>query len=131
MYSCVSFFPSSFFLGAVAAAFSNFTFALRPSVSSLWKAVDADLYSNVTYRIRSESARQLFSLNAVTGELAVLQTLDFEDLAALGMGTSYTFQVEAVDQGGVMPPGRATVTVRITVRPAVARPCSWRALNCH
>uniref|UniRef100_A0A4W6CPD4 Protocadherin-related 15a n=1 Tax=Lates calcarifer TaxID=8187 RepID=A0A4W6CPD4_LATCA len=77
-------------------------------------AVDADLFSNVTYRIKAESARQLFSLNPVTGELAVLQTLDFEDLAAMGMGASYTFQVEAVDQGGVTPPGQATVTVRIT-----------------
>lgn len=46
----------------------------------------------------------------------MLQTLDFEDLAAMGMGASYTFQVEAVDQGGVTPPGLATVTVRITVR---------------
>ncbi|XP_028278961.1 protocadherin-15-like [Parambassis ranga] len=77
-------------------------------------AVDSDLFSNVTYRIKTESARQLFSLNPVTGELAVLQTLDFEDLAAMGMGASYTFQVEAVNQGGVMPPGQATVTVRIT-----------------
>ncbi len=78
--------------------------------------MDSDLFSNVTYRIKTESARQLFSLNPVTGELAVLQTLDFEDLAAMGMGASYTFQVEAVDQGGIMPPGQATVTVRITVR---------------
>lgn len=77
--------------------------------------MDSDLFSNVTYRIKTESARQLFSLNPITGELAVLQTLDFEDLAAMGMGASYTFQVEAVDQGGVMPPGQATVTVRITV----------------
>uniref|UniRef100_A0A673ADD8 Protocadherin-15 n=1 Tax=Sphaeramia orbicularis TaxID=375764 RepID=A0A673ADD8_9TELE len=79
-------------------------------------AVDADLFSNVTYRIMTESARQLFSLNPITGELAVLQTLDFEDLAAMGMGANITFQVEAVDQGGVTPPGVATVTVRITVR---------------
>uniref|UniRef100_A0A671WZT3 Protocadherin-related 15a n=1 Tax=Sparus aurata TaxID=8175 RepID=A0A671WZT3_SPAAU len=77
-------------------------------------AVDSDLFSNVTYRIKAESARQLFSLNPLTGELAVLQTLDFENLAAMGMGASYTFQVEAVDQGGIMPPGQATVTVRIT-----------------
>ncbi|KAM3863277.1 protocadherin-15-like [Diretmus argenteus] len=77
-------------------------------------AVDADLFSNVTYQIKTESARQLFSLNPVTGELAVLQTLDFEDLAAMGMATSYTFQVEAIDQGGATPPGEATVTVRIT-----------------
>uniref|UniRef100_A0A669CTT1 Protocadherin-related 15a n=1 Tax=Oreochromis niloticus TaxID=8128 RepID=A0A669CTT1_ORENI len=77
-------------------------------------AVDLDLFSNVTYRIKTESARQLFSLNPVTGVLAVLQTLDFESLAAMNMGASYTFQVEAVDQGGVMPPGQATVTVRIT-----------------
>ncbi|XP_027133962.1 protocadherin-15 isoform X1 [Larimichthys crocea] len=77
-------------------------------------AVDADLFSNVTYHIRTESARELFSLDPITGELSMLQTLDFEDLAAMGTGTSYTFQVEAVDQGGVMPPGQATVTVRIT-----------------
>ncbi|XP_043993273.1 protocadherin-15a isoform X5 [Gambusia affinis] len=77
-------------------------------------AVDADLFSNITYRIKTESARQLFSLNPITGELAVLQTLDFENLAAMGMGASYTFQVEAVDQGARMPPGQATVTVRIT-----------------
>uniref|UniRef100_A0A3Q3DXS1 Protocadherin-15 n=1 Tax=Hippocampus comes TaxID=109280 RepID=A0A3Q3DXS1_HIPCM len=77
-------------------------------------ATDSDLFSNVTYRIKSESARRLFSLNAITGELAVLQTLDFEDLTAMGTGASYTFQVEAVDQGGVTAPGQATVTVRIT-----------------
>lgn len=80
------------------------------------QAVDVDLFSNITYRIKTESARQLFSLNPITGELAVLQTLDFEGLAAIGMGASYTFQVEAVDQGARMPPGQATVTVRITVR---------------
>ncbi|XP_037127213.1 protocadherin-15a isoform X2 [Syngnathus acus] len=77
-------------------------------------ATDSDLFSNVTYRIKSESARRLFSLNPITGELAVLQTLDFEDLAAMGTGASYTFQVEAVDQGGITAPGQATVTVRIT-----------------
>ncbi|XP_027863420.1 protocadherin-15-like isoform X2 [Xiphophorus couchianus] len=77
-------------------------------------AVDVDLFSNITYRIKTESARQLFSLNPITGELAVLQTLDFEGLAVIGMGASYTFQVEAVNQGARMPPGQATVTVRIT-----------------
>lgn len=81
----------------------------------LSQATDPDLFSNITYRIRTDAARQLFSLNPITGELAVLQTLDFEDLAALGIGTSYSFQVEAVDQRGLMPPGQATVTVRITV----------------
>ncbi|KAM4607527.1 protocadherin-15-like [Polymixia lowei] len=77
-------------------------------------ATDADLFSNVTYRIKTESVEALFTMNPVTGELAVLQPLDFENLAAMGMGASYTFQVEAVDQAGVMPPGQATVTVRIT-----------------
>ncbi|XP_042179524.1 protocadherin-15 isoform X1 [Oncorhynchus tshawytscha] len=77
-------------------------------------AVDADLFSNVTYRIKSAEARKLFSVNPISGELLVLQTLDFEDLASMGMGTNYTFQVEAVDQAGTMPPGEATVTVRIT-----------------
>ena len=82
--------------------------------------MDADLFSNVTYRIKSAEARKLFSVNPISGELLVLQTLDFEDLASMGMGTNYTFQVEAVDQAGTMPPGEATVTVRITVRPAEA-----------
>ncbi|KAK6293627.1 hypothetical protein J4Q44_G00359530 [Coregonus suidteri] len=77
-------------------------------------AVDADLFSNVTYRIKSAEARKLFSVNPISGDLSVLQTLDFEDLASMGMGTNYTFQVEAVDQEGTMPPGEATVTVRIT-----------------
>lgn len=99
------------------------------SFSSCSQAVDSDLFSNVTYRIKTESARQLFSVNPITGELAVLQTLDFENLAAMGMGASYTFQVEAVDQGGVMPPGQATVTVRITVRaPWMVRP--MKTLGC-
>lgn len=61
----------------------------------------------------------------------MLQTLDFEGLAAMGMGATYTFQVEAVDHEGVMPPGEATVTVRIKVRKtpgerrrsAAASPC--------
>lgn len=90
-------------------------FFLTFSFCFLSQATDSDLFSNVTYRIRTDAARQLFSLNPITGELAVLQTLDFEDLAALGIGTSYSFQVEAVDQGGLMPPGQANVTVRITV----------------
>uniref|UniRef100_A0A3P8XUC2 Cadherin domain-containing protein n=1 Tax=Esox lucius TaxID=8010 RepID=A0A3P8XUC2_ESOLU len=77
-------------------------------------AVDADLFSNVTYRIKSEEASQLFLVNPITGELSVLQTLDFESLANMGMGATYTFLVEAVDQLGTMPPGQATVTVRIT-----------------
>lgn len=78
--------------------------------------MDPDLFSNVTYRIKTESAKQLFALNLVTGELALMQILDFESLAAMGTNASYTFQVEAVNQGGVMPPGLATVTIRITVR---------------
>ncbi|CAB1312654.1 unnamed protein product, partial [Coregonus sp. 'balchen'] len=49
-------------------------------------------------------------------ELSVLQTLDFEDLDSMGTGSTYTFLVEAVDQAGTMPPGEATVTIRITVR---------------
>uniref|UniRef100_A0A4W5MNF6 Protocadherin-related 15b n=1 Tax=Hucho hucho TaxID=62062 RepID=A0A4W5MNF6_9TELE len=73
-------------------------------------AKDADLDSNITFRIRTPEARQLFAVNPVTGELSVLQTLDFETLAA----TDHTFVVEALDSGGSMPPGLATVTVKIT-----------------
>uniref|UniRef100_A0A674BIH0 Protocadherin-related 15b n=1 Tax=Salmo trutta TaxID=8032 RepID=A0A674BIH0_SALTR len=72
-------------------------------------AKDSDLDSNITFRIRTPEARQLFAVNPVTGELSVLQTLDFETLAA----TDHTFVVEALDSGGSMPPGLATVTVKI------------------
>ncbi|KAG7492674.1 hypothetical protein MATL_G00017510 [Megalops atlanticus] len=74
-------------------------------------AKDADLDSNVTYRIRTEEVRQLFFVNPVTGQLSVLESLDFETLSA--PGTTYTFVVEALDSGGNMPPGLATVTVKI------------------
>ncbi|XP_043110523.1 protocadherin-15a isoform X2 [Puntigrus tetrazona] len=75
-------------------------------------AVDADLVSNVTYRIKTEAARQLFAVNRLTGAVSVLQALDFEELAA--GNSTYTFEVEALDHGGVLPPGTATVIVRIT-----------------
>ncbi|KAJ8388237.1 hypothetical protein AAFF_G00136080 [Aldrovandia affinis] len=74
-------------------------------------AVDADLGSNVTYNIRTEEARELFSIDPLTGELSVLQALDFEELAATG--ATYSFVVEALDSAGEMPPGMATVTVKI------------------
>lgn len=75
-------------------------------------AVDADLVSNVTYRIKTEAARQLFAVNRLTGAVSVLQALDFEDLAT--GNSTYTFEVEALDHGGVLPPGTATVIIRIT-----------------
>ncbi|MCI4384081.1 hypothetical protein PGIGA_G00034350 [Pangasianodon gigas] len=75
-------------------------------------ALDADLNSNITYRIRTTEARKLFELNPVTGELKVLYTLDFEKLSP--EETTHTFVVEAVDSAGSMPPGLATVTVTIT-----------------
>ncbi|KAK6328701.1 hypothetical protein J4Q44_G00006790, partial [Coregonus suidteri] len=79
-----------------------------------FSAVDADLFSNVTYRIKSAEDMKLFLVNPISGELSVLQTLDFEDLDSMGTGSTYTFLVEAVDQAGTMPPGEATVTIRIT-----------------
>ncbi|XP_066549387.1 protocadherin-15b [Amia ocellicauda] len=79
----------------------------------LWlEAKDADLDANVTYRIRTEEAKQLFAVNPVTGQLSVIQAMDFETLSA--SGASYTFVVEALNSGGSMPPGLATVTVKIT-----------------
>ncbi|KAA0718253.1 Protocadherin-15 Precursor [Triplophysa tibetana] len=74
-------------------------------------AMDADLVSNVTYRIKTEAARLLFAVNRLTGNLSVLQALDYEDL---GGNSTYTFEVEALDHGGTLPPGTATVIVRIT-----------------
>ncbi|XP_023196659.1 protocadherin-15-like isoform X3 [Xiphophorus maculatus] len=79
------------------------------------KATDADLISNLTYRIRAEGLdpeiTRLFRIDPVTGELSVLKVLDFEALAA--SEPMYTFTVEAVDVEGTMPPGLASVTVRI------------------
>uniref|UniRef100_H3DNK1 Protocadherin-15 n=1 Tax=Tetraodon nigroviridis TaxID=99883 RepID=H3DNK1_TETNG len=79
------------------------------------KAIDADLNSNLTYRIRSEGVDpeilQLFYLNPGTGELSVLKVLDYE--AFNESDPKYTFTVEATDAGGTMPPGLASVTVRI------------------
>uniref|UniRef100_H2TD07 Protocadherin-15 n=1 Tax=Takifugu rubripes TaxID=31033 RepID=H2TD07_TAKRU len=80
-------------------------------------ALDADLHSNLTYRIRSEGVDpeilRLFHLDPATGELSALKVLDYEGFSE--SDPSYTFTVEAVDAGGTMPPGLASVTVRITV----------------
>ncbi|XP_077481795.1 protocadherin-15b [Stigmatopora argus] len=79
-------------------------------------AIDADLGSNLTYRIRtdgsSETIRQLFRIDPITGELSVRKVLDFEALTP--SNSSYTFTVEALDTQGTMPPGLASVTVTIT-----------------
>ncbi|XP_052466883.1 protocadherin-15-like [Carassius gibelio] len=75
-------------------------------------ALDPDLDANVTYRIRTDEARELFAVNSLTGELKVLHSLDFEKL--LPNRTTWTFVVEAVDGGsGKMPPGLASVTVTV------------------
>ncbi|XP_048362992.1 protocadherin-15 isoform X3 [Sphaerodactylus townsendi] len=75
------------------------------------EAKDVDLGSNITFGIRTQEARQFFSLNKFTGELSLLKSLDFESFA--GTDATFTFLVEAFDMGGTMPPGLATVTVRI------------------
>ncbi|XP_036937405.1 protocadherin-15-like isoform X6 [Acanthopagrus latus] len=79
------------------------------------KAIDADLDSNLTYRIKTEGSDQviaeLFHMDPVTGELSVLKVLDYEALT--DSNPIYTFSVEAMDTKGTMPPGLASVTVRI------------------
>ncbi|XP_038592050.1 protocadherin-15-like isoform X1 [Micropterus salmoides] len=79
------------------------------------KAIDADLGSNITYRIRTEGLDQnivqLFHIDPVTGKLSVLKILDYEALT--DSEPTYTFTVEAMDTEGTMPPGLASVTVRI------------------
>ncbi|KAF3853613.1 hypothetical protein F7725_014301 [Dissostichus mawsoni] len=79
------------------------------------KAIDADLGSNLTYKIRAEGSDQeivrLFHIDPVTGQLSVLKVLDFEALTE--SEPTYTFIVEARDAEGTMPPGLASVTVRI------------------
>lgn len=49
----------------------------------------------------------------MTGELSVLKGLDFEALT--DSDPTYMFTVEALDTDGTMPPGLASVTVRIMV----------------
>uniref|UniRef100_A0A8D0DQR6 Protocadherin related 15 n=1 Tax=Salvator merianae TaxID=96440 RepID=A0A8D0DQR6_SALMN len=75
------------------------------------EAKDVDLGSNITYGIRTQEALQYFALNKFTGELSLLKSLDFESFS--GTDATFTFLVEAFDIGGTMPPGLATVTVRI------------------
>uniref|UniRef100_A0A8C7YXA6 Protocadherin-15 n=1 Tax=Oryzias sinensis TaxID=183150 RepID=A0A8C7YXA6_9TELE len=79
------------------------------------KATDPDLNSNLTYRIGTESLdpeiTELFHVHPITGELVVLRGLDFEALNK--SDATFTLTVEAVDMEGAMPPGLASVTVRI------------------
>ncbi|KAG9484975.1 hypothetical protein GDO78_008203 [Eleutherodactylus coqui] len=75
------------------------------------QAKDADLGANVTYRIRTQEVLQLFQINSSTGELSLLKPLDYESFT--GKEAVYVFLVEAFDAMGSMPPGIATVTVRV------------------
>ncbi|XP_051655564.1 protocadherin-15 isoform X2 [Manacus candei] len=75
------------------------------------EAKDVDLGSDVNYRIRTEEARQYFALNRHTGELSLLKSLDYESFS--DTEATFTFLVEAFDSKGTMPPGLATVTVRV------------------
>ncbi|NWV16200.1 PCD15 protein, partial [Origma solitaria] len=75
------------------------------------EATDADLGADVNYRIRTEEVRQYFALDKHTGELALRKSLDYESFA--DAEATFTFLVEAFDSKGTMPPGLATVTVRV------------------
>ncbi|XP_062493905.1 protocadherin-15 isoform X3 [Pezoporus occidentalis] len=75
------------------------------------EAKDVDLGSDVNYRIRTEEALQYFALNKYTGELSLLKSLDYESFS--DTEATFTFLVEAFDSKGTMPPGLATVTVRV------------------
>ncbi|XP_034425621.1 protocadherin-15b isoform X3 [Hippoglossus hippoglossus] len=87
----------------------------KDSVILQLKAKDADLDSNLTYRIRSEGLdpeiTRLFRIDPGTGELSVLKVLDYEALK--DSEPTYMFTVEALDREGTMPPGLASVTVTI------------------
>ncbi|KAM4702797.1 protocadherin-15 [Rhinophrynus dorsalis] len=75
------------------------------------QAKDADLGTNITYRIRSPEVLQLFAMNQSTGELSLLKALDYESFN--NKEAVYMFIIEASDISGSMPPGLATVTVRV------------------
>ncbi|XP_053270320.1 protocadherin-15 [Pleuronectes platessa] len=89
----------------------------KDSVILQLKAMDADLDSNLTYRIRSEGLdpeiTRLFHIDPGTGELSVRKVLDYEALK--DSEATYMFTVEALDREGTMPPGLASVTVTIIV----------------
>ncbi|XP_009950970.1 PREDICTED: protocadherin-15, partial [Leptosomus discolor] len=75
------------------------------------EAKDVDLGSDVNYRIRTQEALQYFALNKYTGELSLLKSLDYESFS--DTEATFTFLVEAFDSKGTMPPGLATVTVKV------------------
>ncbi|NXD30171.1 PCD15 protein, partial [Spelaeornis formosus] len=75
------------------------------------EAKDVDLGADVNYRIRTEEAKQYFALNKHTGELSLRKSLDYESFS--DTEATFTFLVEAFDSKGTMPPGLATVTVRV------------------
>ncbi|NXC25982.1 PCD15 protein, partial [Campylorhamphus procurvoides] len=75
------------------------------------EAKDVDLGADVNYRIRTEEARHYFALDRHTGELSLLKALDYESFS--DTEATFTFLVEAFDSKGTMPPGLATVTVRV------------------
>ncbi|XP_039409480.1 protocadherin-15 isoform X5 [Corvus cornix cornix] len=75
------------------------------------EAKDVDLGADVNYRIRTEEAQQYFALNKHTGELSLRKSLDYESFS--DAEATFTFLVEAFDSKGTMPPGLATVTVRV------------------
>ncbi|CAL8308727.1 unnamed protein product, partial [Boreogadus saida] len=77
------------------------------------QATDSDLAATLMYRIRANSSDprvgQLFQVHPSSGLLSVLEELDYENTPE----HSYTFTVEALDTGGTMPAGLASVTVHI------------------
>ncbi|KAM9379881.1 protocadherin-15 isoform 1-T1 [Phaethornis superciliosus] len=75
------------------------------------EAKDVDLGSDVNYRIRTQEALEYFALNKYTGELSLVKSLDYESFS--GREPTLIFLVEAFDSKGTMPPGLATVTVRV------------------
>ncbi|XP_061229803.1 protocadherin-15 isoform X1 [Neopsephotus bourkii] len=75
------------------------------------EAKDVDLGSDVNYRIRTQEVLEYFALNKYTGELSLLKSLDYESFSDID--ATFTFLVEAFDSKGTMPPGLATVTVRV------------------
>lgn len=98
------------------------------------QAKDVDLGADVNYRIRTEEARQYFALDKHTGELSLRKSLDYESFS--DTEATFTFLVEAFDSKGTMPPGLATVTVRVKVRggtpqPAASSPTHSRIFHHH
>lgn len=75
------------------------------------QASDADMDASTRYQLLTAGMSKLFSVDDITGQLAVLQSLDYETTP----GHKYTLLVKAIDAYNSNLTSLATVYVNIKV----------------